>query len=222
MVVGVKGRVGEGGGGRKRVAGWSVGEGVESAVFDACGGQDLIGCFEGAVEVVNEHLEGRWRSQGHGEGDVTKMMAEEEKEEDDDDVHLPGKVLVYCETGNDRSAAVVAAYILAMFDMDMVKAIQIVQAQRFCASFDDATRQLLETWGEMLRARRDVMGEDQDSGRMPPMRNSAPNRSSKRTFDQADEGAMDVDVLDEDAQEAGGREGRAPFQDEWAYGVTKC
>ncbi|KAL9032099.1 MAG: hypothetical protein Q9214_008109, partial [Letrouitia sp. 1 TL-2023] len=144
-------------------------------------------------------------------------MAEEEEEEEED-VLLPGKVLVFCETGNDRSAAVVAAYILAMFDMDIVKAIQIVQAQRFCASFNDAMRKLLETWEEMLKARRDVMGvgsagrngditvprgEDQGSVRMPPMTDFAPNRSSKRTFDQADEGAMDVDVLDGDTQETG-------------------
>lgn len=225
LVVGVKGRIGgKGGGERKMIVERSVGKGMESAVFDTCGGQDMIRCFEGAVGVVNEHLEGRWRSRG--EGDVPTLMAEEEDEEEDE-VLLPGKVLVYCETGNDRSAAVVAAYILAMFDMDMVKVIQIVQAQRFCASFDDATRQLLETWEEMLRARRDVIigsadrkeritvprREDQDPGRILQMRNFAPNRSSKRTFDQADEGAMDIDVLAGDAWEAGGREGRAPFQD---------
>ncbi|KAL9608097.1 MAG: hypothetical protein Q9167_007046 [Letrouitia subvulpina] len=233
LVVGVKGRVGvKGGGGGKRIAAWNVGKGVESAVFDAYGDQDLMGCFEGTVEVVNEHLERRWRSQSQSQsqsGESRGGNAPTVATDDDDDL-LPGKVLVFCETGNERSAPVVAAYILAMFDVDMVKAIQIVQAQRFCASFDDAARQLLETWEEILKARRDVMGvrsadrngeitapreEDQDSVRMPPMRNFAANRSSKRTLDQVDEGAMDVDVLDKDAREAGSREGKAPFQDEW-------
>ncbi|KAK3081559.1 hypothetical protein LTR53_020464, partial [Teratosphaeriaceae sp. CCFEE 6253] len=68
-----------------------------------------------------------------------------------------GKVLVFCESGNERSAGVVAAYLMETHaDVDFIKAMQLVQAQRFCANFDDAMKRLLQGYWDILRAGRQV------------------------------------------------------------------
>ncbi|OTA30446.1 hypothetical protein BTJ68_10087 [Hortaea werneckii EXF-2000] len=68
-----------------------------------------------------------------------------------------GKVLVFCESGNERSAAVVAAYLMEVHaDVDFIKAMQLVQAQRFCVNFDDGIKRLLQGYWDILCARRQV------------------------------------------------------------------
>lgn len=69
-----------------------------------------------------------------------------------------GKVLVVCETGNERSAAVVAAYIMTVYGTDLVTAVQFVGLKRFCAMFDEDSKIALQVYGDILQARRDVKG----------------------------------------------------------------
>jgi hypothetical protein len=66
-----------------------------------------------------------------------------------------GRVLVFCETGNDRSAAVVAAYLMETFDdMDHIRAMQVCQSQRFCINFDDGIKNALQAYWDIIQAKR--------------------------------------------------------------------
>lgn len=68
-----------------------------------------------------------------------------------------GKVLVFCESGNEKSAAVVAAYLMEILDdFDYIKAMQVCQAQRFCVNFDDALKNILRSYWDILQAARSV------------------------------------------------------------------
>lgn len=111
-------------------------EGMEVAVegIDVADGRELVGAFSVAAGRVNAHVLGVERD-GSGRR---------------------GKVLVVCETGNDRSAAVVAAYLMAVYGLDTVQAVQFMQLKRFCVALGDAFKFQLQTYGDILRARGDV------------------------------------------------------------------
>lgn len=68
-----------------------------------------------------------------------------------------GNILVCCESGAGRSAAVTAAYLMQLFSRDMVSVVQFVLAQRFCCIFDEDMKQMLKTWEEILRAKAETM-----------------------------------------------------------------
>ncbi|KAI9842731.1 MAG: hypothetical protein M1838_002990 [Thelocarpon superellum] len=155
--------------------------GLLSEAIDVDSNPELIAIFPRAITLINAHL-----SDVHGR-----------------QASATGKVLVYCESGNERSAGVVAAYVMAMFDTDLIKTIQIIQAQRFCCSFDESLKTLLETFADILHARRKVMPAP-----------TTPDRPSKRKLDVAD---SDVDLIirqgEADAERFSGRQGQAPFAD---------
>src|SRR5690606_10909804 len=53
------------------------------------------------------------------------------------DLQGMGRTLLYCETGNDRSAAAAVAYVMQVFEVDTVRAVQYVQSRRFCITFTE-------------------------------------------------------------------------------------
>lgn len=68
-------------------------------------------------------------------------------------------MLVCCETGNERSAALVAAYMMTMYeDADLVRTLQFIHYRRFCTNFDDDIKFLLRSYGDIVAARRMVDG----------------------------------------------------------------
>lgn len=178
------------------------GLGVEAAYVDTASRQELIRSFGGAVDKINDHMLRVHRAQ---EGATEPRR---------------GKVLVFCETGNERSAAVVAAYVMTMYGRDMVQAVQFVSAQRFCTNFDEPTKYLLQTYGDLLQARRmtAMAGPAQDlSSRTlsvgqqeafaPGTPGAGPALSRKRNF---------TDTMDEDeggnlSMDMERYEGRSPF-----------
>lgn len=106
-----------------------------------------------------------------------------------------GNILVACNTGNDRSAALVAAYIMAVFGASMHKVVQFIMVQRFCCTFDEDVKRMLQTWQDLLRATAAVsannLAMEQQS---PPPRPKQTH--SKRRIDDA---LRDVDVeMDDD------------------------
>ncbi|GAB1316602.1 protein-tyrosine-phosphatase [Madurella fahalii] len=113
----------------------AAGVAVESVDVGGPVGGSLVGAFDLAAAKVNEHLLG-----------VYRQSAGRRK----------GRVLVCCETGNDRSAAIVAAYLMAVYGLDTVRAVQFVQLQRFCVTLGDDVKFLLQAYGDILRARADV------------------------------------------------------------------
>ena len=195
--------------------------GIEIKYIDVAGNQELIAAFPRAIELINAHLSAMYRIK---QSSKTKVVGSEERPS------TPGKVLVFCESGNERSAAVVAAYLMAMYSMDLIRAVQIVQAQRFAVAFDDSLRNLLQTYDAILRAKRDVVqagngylgyGHAANGGASTTLAsrsledNPSGNKrnSGKRTLDEVDN-EMDTDEDDGFATEERfeKRDGFAPFQ----------
>ena len=198
--------------------------GLDTKMIDVAGNQELIAAFPRAIEAINSHLSVMYkqnqirRTQALAIGQAGLQST-------------PGRVLIFCESGNERSATLVAAYIMAMYSTDLVKAIQIVQAQRFAVAFDDSLRNLLLTYEMILKAKRDVVqadnrlldvpggvsftnastGSDQEASRR--------SKRSKRTFDESYDDAMETDggIAHQDRGRFEMRDGSAPFQDRASF-----
>lgn len=170
--------------------------GIASAAVDVAGNQELIAAFPCATKIINDHLVATYHHRiecGRSPADPSNL----------------GKVLVFCESGNERSAAVVAAYLMEMYDIDLVSAIQFVQSQRFCVAFDDPLKHLLLSYQQLLEAKR--ISRLQQSKANP----SAGSRSgSKRGRDDMVDDDMDMDLDNADDEERfGGRRVFAAFHD---------
>lgn len=143
--------------------------GLDNETFTFAQNSDIITAFPQITAQINAHLSKIHDHAKQGQQQGASSM---------------GKVLVFCESGNDRSAAVVAAYIMEMYpEVDHCKAMQLCQAQRFCVNFDEAIKSLLQSYWDILRARRDTAAT-------PPQNLST--KRSKRVmevdYDMADAG----------------------------------
>ncbi len=196
--------------------------GIEIKYIDVAGNQELIAAFPRAIELINAHLSSMYR---------LKQSSKTELAQSEESPSTPGKVLVFCESGNERSATVVAAYLMAMYSMDLIRTVQIVQAQRFAVAFDDSLRNLLQTYDAILRAKRDVVQAGNrylgnrhaaDGGAFTTLASrslegetfGSRRKSGKRTLDELDD-EMDTDedegfAIEESFEK---RDGFAPFQD---------
>ena len=146
---------------------------IQKKALDMSSPYELVSSFSRAAIVINDHMNS-----------------------------LPNaKVLVFCESGNERSAAVVAAYLMdVLADVDHIKAMQIVQAQRFCVNFDDNVKRLLQGYWDILQARRSTANL-KTSGR--------PKRLLERDMDND---GMDIDESGDDGERFESRT-FAPFVD---------
>ncbi|KAG9750657.1 phosphatases II, partial [Aureobasidium melanogenum] len=146
---------------------------IQKKALDMSSSHELVSSFTRAAIVINDHMNS-----------------------------LPNaKVLVFCESGNERSAAVVAAYLMEILaDVDHIKAMQIVQAQRFCVNFDDNVKRLLQGYWDILQARR-TTANFSTSGR--------PKRLLERDMDND---GMDIDESGDDGERFQSRT-FAPFVD---------
>jgi len=146
---------------------------IEKKALDMSSAYELVASFPRAATVINHHMNS-----------------------------CPGaKVLIFCESGNERSAAVVAAYIMDILaDVDHIKAMQIVQAQRFCVNFDDNVKRLLQGYWDILQAKRATA-------------NMNTSGTAKRVLErETDDDGMDVDDSGDDGERFGSRT-FAPFVD---------
>lgn len=173
--------------------------GIQSAAIDVAGNQELIAAFPRAAKIINDHLISAYQALARTDDDQTGRKTW-------------GKILVFCESGNERSAAVITAYLMQMFGLDMVSAIQYVQSQRFCVAFDDGLKNLLQAYDDILGAKRSV---SRASSAAPPQP-TAP--AGKRRRDDVD-GDEDMDMgdmnatRDDDIARFSGRSAFAPFLD---------
>lgn len=139
--------------------------GIATAAINVASKSELIAAFPAAVRTINDHLLGVYRSQ------LVEVAAPPPPPGQDhamlDHAAPPamgvntasfrrGKVLVFCETGNDRSATIVAGYIMAHYGLGLAGAAQFICMQRFCVSFDEETKFMLRAWEDLMRARFDV------------------------------------------------------------------
>jgi hypothetical protein len=134
-----------------------------------------------------------------------------------------GKVLIFCESGNEMSATVAVSYLMeTLSDFDYIKAMQVCQAQRFCANFDDTSKNILRAYWDIIQAKRSVAtyNAQTNGANLHADKNAAHLQSSfaiktKRTIEQThddDDVDMGGDVDFSDALRFQGRD-TTPFQD---------
>jgi protein tyrosine phosphatase (PTP) superfamily phosphohydrolase (DUF442 family) len=165
--------------------------GIEASHVDVTDNQDLTHRLRDAVLIINDHLISQFQKR--------RVSRREEDSR--------GKVLVFCESGNERSATVAVAYLLAMFEVDLVGAIQYIQGQRFCVAFDDNLKNLLMSFQQMVEAEKMTLGARRQ---IQAPTHKTPAKRSRADMD-ADE-YMDVYQADDEAR-FDGRRVFAPFMD---------
>ena len=168
------------------------GMGIEYHTVDLAGNQDLIHSFPHTTALISNHVMQRLQTTGQ-----------------------MGKVLVFCESGNERSAGVVAACLMESHeDVDYIKAMQLCQAQRFCVNFDDGMKRLLQGYWDILCARRAVAAESNEGANQNGTTAGTPGSASKTKRGlQRDEDEDMEGVDDDDVERFGGRT-FAPFIDQ--------
>ncbi len=184
--------------------------GITSGAVDVSGSQELIAAFPRAIKIINDHLLSIYRQQaltGTGRSDGNIII--------DQSTFKRGKVLVFCESGNERSACVVAAYMMAVYGMDLVAAIQFVQSQRFCIALDDQMKGLLLSFQDILEAQRAVQKWNSKalapvSAIPDPSAFDLSRRNSKRHIEDTMDEEMEMDVSGE--MDNGRFEGRTSFR----------
>jgi serine/threonine/tyrosine-interacting protein len=129
---------------------------------------------------------------------------------------IGGKILICCETGNERSAAFAAAFLMVIYGLPAFEAIQVVHSQRFSVAIEDNMRRMLVTFGDMLAAESQVIGAQlvaQNNASADPQIHGA-GQKKKREYnlydEENDEDMEDVDHREETEDE---RAGVAPFRD---------
>lgn len=111
------------------------------------------------------------------------------------------RTLLYCETGNERSAAVAVGYVMHIFDVDTVRAVQFVQSRRFCISFSEEVKGCLVTYEGVVRARRMVEAQKPSISNGGEMEIERGRGRKRGVYDEDEDDGMD------------GRSGIAPFVD---------
>ena len=176
--------------------------GIQAASIDVSGHYELIAAFPRAIKIINDHLISIYRRQ-----------VADGASPDAGSRNAWGKILVFCESGNERSAAVVAAYLMNMYAMDLVSAIQYIQSQRFCVAFDDGLKNMLYNYHQLLEAQKAVSASSMESRTRSPSR--GPTKRGRDEMDD-DDSDMTMDHLD-DSERFGGRTSFVPFQDDKEY-----
>ncbi|KAI0022337.1 protein-tyrosine phosphatase-like protein [Xylariomycetidae sp. FL0641] len=181
--------------------------GIQAEHVDVSGHAELIHAFPSIVRLINNHMLDIYHRQALQNADVG---AEAGSMAVDKSNFRRGKVLVLCETGNDRSAGVVIAYLMSLFGMNLVTACQFVHYKRFCVSLDEEMKQLLKSYEDILDAQRMV---HQHQLRSAPQGNNKTKRLFEETKDQ-DEEMGDVPGTDHSDQDRfHGRAKFVPFVD---------
>lgn len=160
--------------------------GLDVATVEAPTYHDLIRRFSDAARAINEHV-----------ARVRLRTLEQTGQP------TLGKVLVFCESGNEKSAAVVAAYLMEILDnFDYIKAMQVCQAQRFCVNFDDTIKNILRSHWDILQAARLVSTFDKQQFRGYGLANdfgqsaSHPQTSSNTKLKRSIEDTRDDDDVE--------------------------
>lgn len=198
--------------GYKILAAMAPDQDIEIHDINVRGAQDLIAAFPQGIELINAHMSA-YRGQSQELSASLPSSA----------TSLLGKVLVCCETGNECAPCMVAAYLMAMYTINFVKAIQIIQAQRFSAIFGDEARNMLQTYYTILQAKQTViqsrtgnvnqtLPQNEDRGQLLA---TTPPKANKRSLDEVYDDGMNPSVAydSELAHAIDGRDGQAPFQD---------
>jgi serine/threonine/tyrosine-interacting protein len=172
-------------------------EGLVTATFDIDSAFDAIRGRSIIIKTMNDHIEASCASKS-----VDRL-------ED-----IPAKILVFCETGNERSPVLVAMYLMVVWGLDAVSAYQAVQARRFGIGLLPTMVDMLESLSEVLKAERQVMATQREFLAVRPLKdNKVVKRNIEETFTSDDDRDNDMDSSGSLAVEHTTRPGTAPFSD---------
>ncbi|KAK5048029.1 hypothetical protein LTR84_006219 [Exophiala bonariae] len=173
--------------------------GIPTLSFDFDSTYDFVSKLRSIIKSINEHIEQT----------CTKLPVETVSD-------IAGKVLIFCESGNNRSPVLVAAYLMIIYGVDAFSAIHVIQSQRFCITMSDDLKNVLLDLQHILEAQRTVSAakaQSTDLYSLPSQLSRSP-LSAKRNLDDME--ASDDD-MESDSSEYGLscsiREGVAPFTD---------
>ena len=179
-------------------ASYVANSGIATLSFDFDSTFDFVSKLRLIVREINEHLEQT----------CPKIPLECVSD-------IGGKVLIFCESGNNRSPVLVAGYLMIIYGISAFSAIQVIQSQRFCITLSNDLKNVLLDLQYILEAQRAVSATRTSSVEVPGLlgQGSRSSQCTKRNID-------DMDTSDEEmgADPPGNdnwsiREGVAPFAD---------
>jgi serine/threonine/tyrosine-interacting protein len=178
--------------------------GVRYESIDVAANHELISQFQRAQELIDSHYVAALPAESQAQLSVpldgrALRTFQEQWLQTHGDIPPGGRTLVFCESGNERSAAVAAAYIMQHLGGTTVQAIQMVQARRFCVCYDDTIKWMLTSYEPIWKARR--MYQAAQNGTAATA--SGGGKAKRRLDDDED-----------DDEEWSGGGGRAPFMDQ--------
>lgn len=173
--------------------------GIEATYLEIECAQHLVKAFHEANHIINTHLL-----------DIHNLQAKIQAKNGnaiDPATFRRGKVLITCESGNDRSAAITAAYIMATYGSPMDTAIRFLSAQRFCCCWDEEIKRKLQSWEDIIKARSQVAAFQNRS------REDTPQEHHKRGYEDTMDVDEDATAGPTDQDRFMGREAFVPFRD---------
>ncbi|KAL9946694.1 hypothetical protein ACHAP6_001902 [Verticillium nonalfalfae] len=161
---------------------------------------NLTRVYTTAAKKINDHILEVHRSQADSGAVVS---------------HRRGKVLVVCESGNDRSAMVVTAYLMVMFGLDLITTVSYVTMKRFSAMYDEDSKRLLVAWHDILAAQRSVTAQVMASTACKDARSEPRKRGIEMMFDghQCGGSGQDERMDRNDDESRFGNRNFVPFMD---------
>lgn len=170
--------------------------GIEADTIDVMDSQELMSVLPRAVRRINDHL---------ASSDPGKT-----------ETWPPKKIFIFCESGNERSAMVVVAYVMVMYNMNFGHAVSVVQQRRFSISIEEKLRQLMVNFELILVAKRDVERTRRAAEAEAVNSTASMPASKKRNLANlldADAGGDDGMDIDDSQDSHAERKPMAPFQD---------
>lgn len=166
--------------------------GVKFESIDVSGNQELIGQFQRATDIIDGHYLSGLGADRPANISIPingRELHNYQRSYFQANRSLPpgGKTLLFCESGNERSAAVAAAYIMQHLGGNAVQAIQHVQSRRFCVCFDDSMKWLLQSYEPIWMARRQAYVGSRADGRSGIRGVSLQRGDKKRTLEEYDD-----------------------------------
>ncbi|EFR00569.1 hypothetical protein MGYG_03573 [Nannizzia gypsea CBS 118893] len=144
--------------------------GIESDYIEIDSAQELISKLPKIIRLINDHVCMCPAHQPQGDGRAKK-------------------VLVFCDTGNDRSACVIAAYFMAMLQTGAAIASSHVQVRRLSINIHPAFMDILKAFETILDAQRSIARNALDNHQIGPNGLLVPDNtiSRKRSFEVTEE-----------------------------------
>ena len=179
--------------------------------FDVASPFDMVHNIRPVIRMLVDHVEAS--SQSHTNTTAGAISA---------------KILVYCESGNDRSTVFVVAFLMVVYGLEFHQAMQLTQARRGSISVNEESRRMLSNFETILRAERQVFAAQQAHDSNAMMRSSrTPAAAHNGTIElrssvkrglsvvEDEDHDMEVDRYEQDGvmEVDGGRRGTAPFKE---------